>query len=57
MSHLYSYFSFIHSKNIGYVKMSFFELRAMYILTILSTGKSEIWIKKIPLVDLLNVPP
>lgn len=49
--------SLLHSKNIGYVKMSFFELRAMYILTILSTGKSAIWVKKIPLVDLLNVPP
>lgn len=49
--------SLLHSKNIGYVKMSFFKLRAMYILTILSTGKSAIWVKKIPLVDLLNVPP
>lgn len=47
--------SLLCSKDIGYVKVSNFEWRALYILTILSTGENTSCAQEIPSVDLLNV--
>lgn len=47
--------SLLHSKASSYVKVSRSELRAMYILTILSSGKNTMCAQEVPAADLPSV--
>lgn len=48
--------SLLHSKAGSYVKVSSSELRAMYVLTILSSGKNTMCAREVPAANLPSVP-